>query len=274
MTRPVGRSNPATVAPPAPPTASGTRRMPLYRRLPNVPGFGVDVTAGKIGGWLTAGVAGGLGAARHCQRGARADASRAARSPGAAPPRSAGAGAWWSAKGRRKIRRSQGAQRVARIVIDPLTRIEGHLRIEAQVDGGAISDAWSSGTMFRGLELVVRNRDPREAWYWLQRICSVCTVVHAMASVRAVEDALADRSARQRPSGAQPDRRRANGAGPRRPLLSSAGARLGRCRQRAQGRPGQDRANRQLAFRLGQVRGEPFQGRAEPRAKRWWRAAS
>jgi Ni,Fe-hydrogenase I large subunit len=79
---------------------------------------------------------------------------------------------------------------MARIVIDPLTRIEGHLRIEAQVEGGAISDAWSSGTMFRGLELVVRNRDPREAWYWLQRICSVCTVVHALASVRAVEDAL------------------------------------------------------------------------------------
>jgi hydrogenase large subunit len=79
---------------------------------------------------------------------------------------------------------------MARIVIDPVTRIEGHLRVEAQVDGGAISDAWSSGTMFRGLELVVRNRDPREAWYWLQRICSVCTVVHALASVRAVEDAL------------------------------------------------------------------------------------
>ena len=77
-----------------------------------------------------------------------------------------------------------------RIVIDPLTRIEGHLRIEAQLDGGRIADAWSSGTMFRGLELVVRNRDPREAWYWLQRICSVCTVVHALASVRAVENAL------------------------------------------------------------------------------------
>ena len=79
---------------------------------------------------------------------------------------------------------------MARIVVDPLTRIEGHLRMEAQVEGGVISDAWSSGTMFRGLELVVRNRDPREAWYWLQRICSVCTVVHALASVRAVEDAL------------------------------------------------------------------------------------
>ena len=79
---------------------------------------------------------------------------------------------------------------MARMVVDPLTRIEGHLRIEAQMDGGTISDAWSSGTMFRGLELVVRNRDPREAWYWLQRICSVCTMVHAIASVRAVEAAL------------------------------------------------------------------------------------
>jgi hydrogenase large subunit len=79
---------------------------------------------------------------------------------------------------------------MARIVVDPITRIEGHLRIEATSDGGRISDAWSSGTMFRGLELVVRDRDPREAWYWLQRICAVCTTVHAMASVRAVENAL------------------------------------------------------------------------------------
>jgi len=78
---------------------------------------------------------------------------------------------------------------MARIVVDPVTRIEGHLRIEAQVDGGTIADSWSSGTMFRGLELVVRNHDPREAWYWIQRICSVCTVVHALASVRAVENA-------------------------------------------------------------------------------------
>ena len=77
-----------------------------------------------------------------------------------------------------------------RIVIDPVTRIEGHLRIEAQVDGGAVGDAWSSGTMFRGIELIVRGRDPREAWLWTQRICAVCTMVHALASVRAVEDAL------------------------------------------------------------------------------------
>jgi Ni,Fe-hydrogenase I large subunit len=79
---------------------------------------------------------------------------------------------------------------MARIVVDPVTRIEGHLRIEANVDGGKISDAWSSGTMFRGIETILQGRDPREAWIWAQRICGVCTMVHAIASVRAVEDAL------------------------------------------------------------------------------------
>jgi Ni,Fe-hydrogenase I large subunit len=76
------------------------------------------------------------------------------------------------------------------IVIDPVTRIEGHLRIEAQVDGGRVTQAWSSGTMFRGMELILRGKDPREAWLWAQRICGVCTTVHAHASVYAVEDAL------------------------------------------------------------------------------------
>ena len=79
---------------------------------------------------------------------------------------------------------------MARIVIDPITRIEGHLRIEAELNGSAVSDAWSSGTMFRGIEIILRGRDPREAWIWTQRICGVCTTVHALASVRAVEDAL------------------------------------------------------------------------------------
>ncbi len=77
-----------------------------------------------------------------------------------------------------------------RIAIDPVTRIEGHLRIEAEVDGGRVADAWSSGTMFRGMEIILRGKDPREAWIWAQRICGVCTTVHALASVRAVEDAL------------------------------------------------------------------------------------
>jgi len=76
------------------------------------------------------------------------------------------------------------------IVIDPLTRIEGHLRIEARVENGTVTDAWSSGTMFRGIELILQGRDPREAWLLTQRICGVCTTVHALCSVRAVEDAL------------------------------------------------------------------------------------
>ncbi|SEF91828.1 hydrogenase large subunit [Bryocella elongata] len=79
---------------------------------------------------------------------------------------------------------------MARVVIDPVTRIEGHLRIEVEVQGNRVTDAWSSGTMFRGIEKIVRGRDPREAWIWAQRICGVCTTVHALASVRAVEDAL------------------------------------------------------------------------------------
>ncbi len=79
---------------------------------------------------------------------------------------------------------------MSRIVVDPITRIEGHLRIEAQVDAGKVSAAWSSATMWRGLEQILVQRDPREAWYFAQRICGVCTTVHALASVRAVEDAL------------------------------------------------------------------------------------
>ncbi|THB73344.1 MAG: nickel-dependent hydrogenase large subunit [Desulfobulbaceae bacterium] len=76
------------------------------------------------------------------------------------------------------------------ITIDPLTRIEGHLRVDVEVDGGAVTNAWSSGQMFRGLENILKGRDPRDAWHFVQRICGVCTTVHAMASVRAVEDAL------------------------------------------------------------------------------------
>jgi hydrogenase large subunit len=77
-----------------------------------------------------------------------------------------------------------------RIVVDPITRIEGHLRIEAQMDGNSIAQAYSSGTMVRGLEIILRGRDPRDAWAFAQRICGVCTLVHGIASVRAVEDAL------------------------------------------------------------------------------------
>jgi hydrogenase large subunit len=78
-----------------------------------------------------------------------------------------------------------------RIVVDPVTRIEGHLRIEAQTDAaGKITQAYSAGTMVRGIEIILRGRDPRDAWAFAQRICGVCTLVHGIASVRSVEDAL------------------------------------------------------------------------------------
>ena len=77
-----------------------------------------------------------------------------------------------------------------RINIDPVTRIEGHLRVDVEVEGNSVSKAWASCTMWRGIENIVLGRDPREAWLFTQRFCGVCTTVHAMASVRAVEDAL------------------------------------------------------------------------------------
>ena len=77
-----------------------------------------------------------------------------------------------------------------RIAVDPITRIEGHLRIEAIIDGGKIVDAWSSSTAFRGIETILKGRDPRDAHHFTQRFCGVCTTVHSMASIRAVEDAL------------------------------------------------------------------------------------
>ncbi len=78
-----------------------------------------------------------------------------------------------------------------RVVVDPITRIEGHLRIEAETgEAGAITSAYSSGTMVRGIELILKGRDPRDAWAFAQRICGVCTLVHGIASVRAVENAL------------------------------------------------------------------------------------
>src|SRR5512143_3290663 len=78
-----------------------------------------------------------------------------------------------------------------RVIVDPITRIEGHLRIEAETDdSGRITRASSAGTMVRGIEIILRGRDPREAWAFAQRICGVCTLVHGIASVRAVENAL------------------------------------------------------------------------------------
>ena len=78
-----------------------------------------------------------------------------------------------------------------RIVVDPVTRIEGHMRCEVNLDSNnVIRNAVSTGTMWRGLEVILKGRDPRDAWAFVERICGVCTSSHALTSVRAVEDAL------------------------------------------------------------------------------------
>ena len=78
-----------------------------------------------------------------------------------------------------------------RVVVDPVTRIEGHMRCEVNLDeNNVIRNAVSTGTMWRGLEVILKGRDPRDAWAFTERICGVCTGTHALTSVRAVEDAL------------------------------------------------------------------------------------
>lgn len=77
-----------------------------------------------------------------------------------------------------------------RVVIDPLTRIEGHLRIELEREGDSIAKAWSETTQFRGIETIVEGRDPRDVWAFVGRICGVCTGTHSVASITAVEDAM------------------------------------------------------------------------------------
>jgi [NiFe] hydrogenase large subunit len=77
-----------------------------------------------------------------------------------------------------------------RIVVDPITRIEGHLRIEVEVEKGKVKNAWSSGMLFRGLEIILKGRDPRDAWLLTQRACGVCTYVHASAAIRCLDDAV------------------------------------------------------------------------------------
>ena len=83
------------------------------------------------------------------------------------------------------------SQNTRRVVVDPVTRIEGHLRVQAEIDdNGVITDAMSTGTTWRGLEVILKGRDPRDAWAFVERICGVCTGIHALAAVRSVEDAI------------------------------------------------------------------------------------
>ena len=78
-----------------------------------------------------------------------------------------------------------------RIIVDPITRIEGHLRIEVEVDDkNVIKDAWSSITLWRGIETILKGRDPRDAGLIVQRFCGVCTYAHYEASILACEDAF------------------------------------------------------------------------------------
>jgi len=79
---------------------------------------------------------------------------------------------------------------MSKITIDPVTRIEGHLRIEVEIEKGKVKNAWSSGTLFRGIEIILRGRDPRDAWLITQRICGVCPISHGLTSVFALEDAF------------------------------------------------------------------------------------
>ncbi|MDR1124779.1 MAG: nickel-dependent hydrogenase large subunit [Deltaproteobacteria bacterium] len=76
-----------------------------------------------------------------------------------------------------------------KVVVDPVTRIEGHLKVEVEVENGRVKEARSAATLFRGLEIILKGRDPRDAQHFTQRVCGVCTYVHALASTRALESA-------------------------------------------------------------------------------------
>jgi [NiFe] hydrogenase large subunit len=79
---------------------------------------------------------------------------------------------------------------MARVVVDPVTRIEGHLRIEVEVDGGVVKDAWATCTLFRGFEIFIKDRDPRDAWHIAHRICGVCPTSHGMAATQGLEQSF------------------------------------------------------------------------------------
>jgi [NiFe] hydrogenase large subunit len=79
---------------------------------------------------------------------------------------------------------------MARVVIDPITRIEGHLKLEVEVDGGKVKDAWTSGTLFRGFEIILQGRDPRDAWQFTQRVCGVCPTSHGHTSSMGLDDSF------------------------------------------------------------------------------------
>ena len=152
-----------------------------------------------------------------------------------------------------------------RVVVDPITRIEGHLRIEVNVDeNNVIRNAVSTGTMWRGLEVILRGRDPRDAWAFVQRICGVCTGVHALASVRSRRARARHRDPRERqhdPQHHAPDPVLAGSPGA---LLPPARPRLGGRGQRAERGPGGNLAARAVDLELADVLARLLPRPAEP----------
>ena len=227
---------------------------PFYQHLPGIPGLRGATGIDKIGGAAVLGVGAAFAGHGLIQIMKRVGNRVEPIAPKPKPPAPTG-----------------GRAVMSRVVVDPVTRIEGHLRIEAEVDGGAVKDAWSSSTMFRGIEIILKGRDPRDAWAFAQRICGVCTTVHAIASIRAVENAIGADAAAQRAAAAQPDHGGAGRPGPRRPLLPPARARLGRHRLGALGRSGEDVGAGRVDLRLAAL--EPEVLRRRPRSHQGVRRA-
>ena len=141
------------------------------------------------------------------------------------------------------------------------------MRCEVNVDANnIIRNAVSTGTMWRGLEVILKGRDPRDAWAFTQRICGVCTGTHALTSVRAVEDALEDQDPGERQLDPQHHAALAADARPSRALLPPARARLGQSGERAEGRSEGDQraAEEAISPQPSEVLARLFPRRAEP----------
>ncbi len=154
-----------------------------------------------------------------------------------------------------------------RIVIDPVTRIEGHLRIEAQVDGGKVTEAYSSGTMFRGMELILKGTRPARG---LDLGAADLRRLHHRPRPRVRlrgRGRPRDRDPAERPADPQPDRRRPAHPGPRHPLLPPARARLGRRRRRAQGRSRRRRPRSPSRSRLAESSAERTSPASRPASR-------
>ncbi len=147
-----------------------------------------------------------------------------------------------------------------KIVVDPITRIEGHLRIEAQIEGNKIAKAWSSSTMFRGIETILKGRDPARCPPFHPALLRGLhhRALHRQHPLR--RGCAEDPDPGQRPPDPQSDHGIPEHAGPRHPFLPPACPRLGRHHRRPQGRPGQDRQTRPVDLRLAEVERHLLQG--------------